>query len=416
MTSLPPYLLSFLYPGITIIMNNITKITALIVLSCGQCEAGDMRSVSEPEYPAVCSVLQAGPGISTDAIQNALNNCAPGEAVKLQKSASSAVFLSGPLSLPSGKNLWVDSGVSLKAVNNAAAFDQTRNSCGVLDKSGKGCHALITVSNGKNSGIYGKGAIDGQGGALLEDKKTSWWQLAAMAKNTSMKQNAPRLIQITNSTDFTLYDITLLNSPNFHVVFDKSNGLTVWNTTINTPRDARNTDGIDPISSENVTIAHSNISTGDDNVAIKAYSHKGPAQNISVIHNTFSFGHGMSIGSETNGIYDVLVDDLTLNGTENGLRIKSDRSNAGEVDGVIYKNVTMTNVKNPIVIDTVYENKSGSQQADWKNISYQDITSKGSGVVNLNGQNAKQKIIVKMTHVELDPATKYSVNNVQIDK
>ncbi|WP_099350371.1 glycoside hydrolase family 28 protein [Erwinia amylovora] len=416
MTILTNCLLRFLYLGISIMMNHITKITALIVLSGGICQAKDLRNVSEPVYPAVCSVLQAGPGISTDAIQNALNDCAPGKAVKLQKSASSAVFLSGPLSLPSGTNLWIDSGASLKAVNNATAFDKTKNSCGVLDQSGKGCNALITVSDATNSGIYGKGVIDGQGGVPLEDKKTSWWQLAAMAKNSGLKQNAPRLIQITNSTDFTIYDITLLNAPHFHVVFDTGNGLTVWNTTINSPRDAINTDGIDPISSKNVTIAHSNISTGDDNVAIKAYSHKGPAQNISVIHNTFEFGHGMSIGSETNGIYGVLVDDLTLNGTENGLRIKSDRSDAGEVDGVTYKNVTMTNVRNPVVIDTVYENKSGSQTADWKNISYQDITSTGSGVVTLNGQNARQKIIVKMTHVELDPATKYNVNNVQIDK
>lgn len=258
--------------------------------------------------------------------------------------------------------------------------------------------------------------IDGQGGVTLEDKKTSWRQLAAMAKNKSMKQNAPRLIQITNSTDFTLYNINLINSPNFHVVFDKSNGLTVWNTTINTPRDARNTDGIDPISSKNVTIAHSNISTGDDNVAIKTYTHKGPAQNISVIHNNFGLGHGMSIGSETNGIYDVLVDDLTMNGTDNGLRIKSDGSNAGEVDGVNYKNITMTNVKMPIVIDSVYEKKAGSQKAEGKNINYQDITPKGNGVVNLNGQKAKQKIILKMTNVNLDPATKYTINNAEIVK
>ncbi|CCG87628.1 polygalacturonase [Erwinia piriflorinigrans CFBP 5888] len=397
-------------------MNNLTKISFLLILSTGMSEAKDLRKVSEPQYPAVCSVLQAGQAISTDAIQKALNACPQGQAVKLQKSASSAVITSGPLSLPSGRNLWVDAGVTLKAVNNAAAYDNGKNSCGVLNNSGKGCKAFITVSDAKNSGIYGKGTIDGQGGVTLQDKKIAWWQLAAQAKVKSMKQNAPRLIQIDNSTDFTLYDITLTNSPNFHVVFNQSNGLTVWNTTINTPRDARNTDGIDPISSKNVTIAHSNISTGDDNVAIKAYTHKGNSQNISVIHNTFGFGHGMSIGSETNGIYDVLVDDLTLSGTDNGLRIKSDKSNAGEVDGVTYKNVTMTNVKRPIVIDTVYENKTGSQKADWKNISYQDITSTGAGVVNLNGQNAKQKIVVKMTNVKLDPATKYTLNNAEIVK
>ncbi|MCK8218592.1 glycosyl hydrolase family 28 protein, partial [Erwinia amylovora] len=98
-----------------------------------------------------------------------------------QKSASSAVILSGPLSLPSGTNLWIDSGARLKAVNNATAYDKTKNSCGVLDQSGKGCNALITVSDATISGIYGKGVIDGQGGVPLEDNKTCWWLLAAMA-------------------------------------------------------------------------------------------------------------------------------------------------------------------------------------------------------------------------------------------
>ena len=41
---------------------------------------------------------------------------------------------------------------------------------------------------------------------------------------------------------------------------------------IQTPKTARNRDGIDPSSSTNVTIAHCYIDTGDDNVAIKAGS------------------------------------------------------------------------------------------------------------------------------------------------
>lgn len=119
-------------------MNNITKITVLMVLSSGLSEAKDLRSVSEPKYPAVCSVLQANQGVSTDAIQKALNACPQGQAVKLQKFASGAAFLSGPLTLPSGINLWVDGGATLKAVNNTATFDKTKYSCGVMDKSGKG--------------------------------------------------------------------------------------------------------------------------------------------------------------------------------------------------------------------------------------------------------------------------------------
>jgi polygalacturonase len=145
----------------------------------------------------------------------------------------------------------------------------------------------------------------------------------------------PRLIEITNAQNITLHKITLRNSPNFHVTLNKVDGFTAWGVRIDTPATARNTDGIDPISSRNVTIAYSHIRTGDDNVAIKA-GNNGATENISILHNRFYSGHGMSIGSETNGgVRRVLVEDLSMDGTTSGLRIKSDvarrRSGSGHV-------------------------------------------------------------------------------------
>ncbi|MGK3810989.1 glycosyl hydrolase family 28 protein, partial [Enterococcus faecium] len=90
------------------------------------------------------------------------------------------------------------------------------------------------------------------------------------------------------------------------------------------------TDGIDPGASQDVTITHSFIRTGDDNVAIKAGS--GTTSHISLIDNHFYWGHGLSIGSETvGGVSDILVQNLTLDGTTSGLRIKSDVSRGGLV-------------------------------------------------------------------------------------
>ena len=108
-------------------------------------------------------------------------------------------------------------------------------------------------------------------------------------------------MQLNRSDDFTLYKITLKNSPNFHVVYDRGNGFTAWGVVINTPdKRARNTDGIDPASATNVTITHSFINTGDDDVAIKA-GNTGASSNITISHNHFYRGHGVSIGSETDG-------------------------------------------------------------------------------------------------------------------
>jgi polygalacturonase len=66
-----------------------------------------------------------------------------------------------------------------------------------------------------------------------------------------------------------------------------------------------------------------------------------------------------SIGSETNGgVRRVLVEDLSMDGTTSGLRIKSDISRGGVVDQVTYRNVCLRNVKTPIDIGTRYENRT----------------------------------------------------------
>ena len=157
----------------------------------------------------------------------------------------------------------------------------------------------------------GDGAIDGRGGATLSGLEVSWWDLAKTAKVMDLSQSVPRLLVVDQSDDFTLYRITLRNSPNFHVSVEQTNGFTAWGVKIQTPKTARNTDGIDPSSSTNVTIAHCDIDTGDDNVAIKTGA-TGPSAHMTIAHNHFYSGHGMSIGSGTDGgVSHVRVTDLT---------------------------------------------------------------------------------------------------------
>ena len=54
----------------------------------------------------------------------------------------------------------------------------------------------------------------------------------------------------------------------------------------------------------------------------------------------------MSIGSGTDGGVDhMLVDDLTIDGADNGIRIKSDRSRGGLVHDLVYRDVCIRNVR-----------------------------------------------------------------------
>lgn len=380
-----------------------------LVLYSHSAIAGDTRNVTEPVIPSSCETLFAGNIDVTDEIQQALNICAKtGEVVRLTPSDKKSHFYSGPLTIPSGGGIRIDKGAILSALPNPTLFDNGKGTCGTLDSSGKGCKPFIYVKNTDNSGIYGEGTIDGQGGMQMTGKSITWWQLAAEAKEKSKSQNAPRLIQVDDSNNFTLYKITMKNSPNFHVSTNKVNGFTAWGITIKTPADARNTDGIDPGSSENVTITHSNISTGDDNVAIKA-GNSGGSKHISILNNNFGKGHGMSIGSETvGGVSDVLVQNLSMNGTTNGLRIKSDRSRGGLVNNITYSDICIKNVKNPIYLDTHYDkNASGNEIPEFKDIKFNNINVLTTGTFTFNGFSDEQPIRATLSNVRIKKGSKW---------
>ena len=252
----------------------------------------------------------------------------------------------------------------------------------------------------------GPGTIDGRGWAKLLGKDVSWWDLAQDAKVRNLSQSCPRLMQINRSDDFTLYKITLKNSPNFHVVYDRGNGFTAWGVVINTAdKRARNTDGIDPASATNVTITHSYINTGDDDVAIKA-GNTGPSSNITISHNHFYRGHGVSIGSETDGgAHAIRVFDLSIDGADNGLRIKSNASRGGLVHDIEYRDVCIRNTKNVIEMDTHY---SASAQTTGNLIpEFRDIRLKGVRVVDggnviLDGYDAARPLRMAWDDVYFD--------------
>ena len=84
---------------------------------------------------------------------------------------------------------------------------------------------------------------------------------------------------------------------------------------------------------------------------------------IIVENSYFGQGHGASIGSLDGGWYkNITVRNIFFNGTTNGMRIKSDAgSKAGKVWDVYYKDLTMQNVENPILITQFYNSNEEKQ-------------------------------------------------------
>jgi polygalacturonase len=378
-------------------------------------QAQDTRKVTEPHIPPACTVLSArlsAPNgalseaseklLDTQRIQDAIDHCAQGQAVELKPNRTRNIFLAGPILLKPGVTLLIDANTALFASRDPRHYDITPGSCGVVNRQGHECKPLILADRAPGSGIMGDGAIDGRGGATLIGQDVTWWDLAHEAKVKDLSQSVTRILVVRQSDNFTLYRITLRNSPNFHVSVDRTNGFTAWGVKIRTPKTARNTDGIDPSSSTNVTIAHCDIATGDDNVAIKAGS-AGPATHMTIAHNHFYSGHGMSIGSGTDGgVSAIRVSDLSIDGADNGIRIKSDRSRGGLVEDVSYENVCMRDVANPIVLTSMYTTFPGNKLPVYRDILLKDVRSVTPGWLTFLGLDAEHKLGVTLDNVAVD--------------
>jgi polygalacturonase len=366
----------------------------------------------EPTIPTACATVLAtktliggSPGdetLDSPAIQAAITACPSGQAVRLAADGDKTAFVSGPLSLKSGVSLWLDTGTTLFASHDPRDFDSSPGKCAGNNTGNSSCKALINVTDPKNSGVVGTGTIDGRGGEIPTGSTSTWWELEDMYDGNLA---APRLVQVNFGNDFVLYNVTLKNAPKFHVVIDSTVGYRVWGITINTPASSPNTDGVDPSRAKNGVIAYTKITTGDDNIAVKGGG-PNPVDGLLVAHNHFGRGHGMSIGSETNGgVRNVSVCDLSLDGTDNGLRIKSDASRGGLVQGIYYTDVCIRDSRHPLVFDSYYSSATGTLIPDYRDISVNNVHVLGTGGIDtFRGWDAAHPIGITLNNVVFDNA------------
>jgi len=393
--------------------------------------AQDTRKVVEPAIPPACVTLKASIGraatsiapedenrLDTARIQAVLDACPAGRAVVLERSSQRTdAFLSGPLELRRGVTLVVSRGTYLFASRNPRDYDLKPGVCGTIAEDGHGCKALINGDDAADAGVMGDGVIDGRGGETILGQTISWWNLADRAREGGT-QNNPRLIALRRCDNFTLYRIALVNSPNFHVGYSGGNGFTAWGVRIWAPERARNTDGIDPGNSTNVTITHCYIHTGDDQVAIKAPS-GAPTTHMSILHNHFYAGHGMSIGSPTDGGASAIrVADLSIDGADNGLRIKSNITRGGLVDDVVFEDVCIRDTVNPILMDTSYTahvSKESAHAPVFRNITLRNVRVEGGGKVTLEGLDEAHRLGIQFDGVLFDDPASIQVSAQHAD-
>jgi polygalacturonase len=193
------------------------------------------------------------------------------------------------------------------------------------------------------------------GGGVIDGRGESWWD------NRAPGHTRPRLIVFDHCKHVRMEDVTVENSPMWQIVPYYTDDAVFRNMKILAPnRISHNTDGIDPFSSTHVVIDHVLIDTGDDNVAIKSgqpgsAGPDAPSRDITIRDCTFLHGHGLSVGSEVSGgVQNVTAERITFKGTAHGIRIKSNRDRGNDIGNFIFKDITMEDVEEPIVISEFY--------------------------------------------------------------
>ncbi|XP_022722902.1 exopolygalacturonase clone GBGE184-like [Durio zibethinus] len=245
--------------------------------------------------------------------------------------------------------------------------------------------------------LSGHGTFHGQGAEV--------WKY----NNCDKKSNCVRLpatLKFIRVNDAIIRGIKSIDPKGFHIMISWSQNFRIFNLNLQAPRDSPNTDGIHMSKSNLVKISKSVIATGDDCVSMIQGS-----TNISVKKVICGPGHGFSIGSL--GHYDaesdvsgIIVRNCSLTDTDNGVRIKTYKTpSPSKASGLVFRDLVMTRVRNPIIIDQEYGNRRSSQASK---VSISDVH-----YVNIKGTSTS-KVAVELICSASNPCQGIHINNVNL--
>ena len=289
-------------------------------------------------------------------------------------------YTSGPIELVSNLILQLDAGATVRFPAMKLPFTRGR---------WQGIEAitpqpLIGGRNLENVSIIGRGVLttnQPDWAKIMGDPASGpdWLHLLEILElkkpipEEAYRKAAPELlpmfVSLMDSKNVLIQGIHIVGSAMWPIQLVYDDNAVVNGITIET-FGGHDTGGIYVDSSRNVRISDCYIDTGDDGIVIKSGKDADgrrvnrPAENISITNCTVHRAHGaVVLGSEISGwIRNLVASNITCDGTQMGVRIKTRRGRGGGVENVRFDNWTMQNVARGINVSSFYvmapENKS----------------------------------------------------------
>lgn len=381
----------------------------------------------------------------THTIQETVNQCADagGGTVIVPKGN----WQSGPIHMRSNVHLKFEDGAVIEFSEKFAEYLPV-----VFTRwEGMECYnysPLIYANGCSNIAVTGNAELIGNGEAWWHWKKlqqkaaeelcyAEWNQIPPEKRSYGTEEAAlrPSFIQTVNCKDVLLDGFTVKNGPQWtlHPVYCEN----VIIRNINVSTQGPNTDGLNPDSCRNVLIENCVFNTGDDCIAINSGMNEDgwrvgrPCENVEIRNCTMNGGHGgIVIGSAiSGGVKNIYAHDCKINGTMQGIRLKSMRGRGGCVDHAVFENIEINNVSHQAIqINMFYEFSTvmpkSEEPSDFKNITIRNIYGSNAKVgIEIKGlpEHKLTDITLKDIHLSAEHAftcsnvEKISMTDVEID-
>jgi len=352
-----------------------------------------MEPITAPTFPdKKLSIVDFGAKaknnfLNTKAINSAIEACsaAGGGTVVIPQ----GIWLTGPIEMKSNVNLYAAKGAEIFFTKDHSQYPMIRPG----DKGNKFVtQSPIYAYEAKNFAITGEGVFDGGGDSWREVKKSKvdknqwealkasggvvandgkiWWPSFEASQGDSylktLKNKSdltaadfipardflrPYMVYFIRCKNILLEGVTFKNSPKFVFYPNNCTDLTLNKINVYNDWNAQNGDGIDISACKNVVIYQSTVSVGDDGICMKSSGKtetptSANLENIVIAECTVLRAHGgFVIGSNTDGgMNNIFVTNCLFNGSDIGVRVKSNSGVGGLVHNIYIQDIKMKDI------------------------------------------------------------------------